>query len=134
MEFWLWGRPDAGLGILGAVFGIQGLEESVGPTFETLVPEILVCQGLDSEFRIMNARTLLSSPGIEIRNSEFGSLEVQIQDSEFWIYMVRSGIAFRFSDLESGPPDAGPLLRACLETSAQISRNRSLALYKMVCA
>ena len=92
--FWFWRRPDAGLGILGAVFGIQGLEESVGPTFETLVPEILVCQGLDSESRIMNARTLLSSSGIQIQNSEFGSLEVQIRDLEFWICMVRSGIAF----------------------------------------
>ena len=92
--FWLWGRPDAGLGILGAVFGIQGLEEPVGPTFKILVPEILVCRGLDSEFRIMNACTLLSSSGIEIQNSEFGLLEVQIRDLQFWIYMVRSGIAF----------------------------------------
>ena len=109
-ELWIW-NPGSG--------------RVRSPTFETLDSEILACGGCG--FRIHNAEcTILGSSGIE--KSGFGSWEIQVRTQNFgssWgSWNCSLELSSGFLNSESGPPEAGSLLRACLETSAQISRNR----------
>ena len=132
--YWVSALRESGIGILRFRFAILN-PWWVGVQIKA--SELWIWNPGSERVRSPISKTL-DSDGFRIHNAEHNSGQLRNQkiwirlvgdpdlDAEFWIYMgeLESQAGIEFLNSESGPPEAGSLLRACLETLAQISRNR----------